>query len=174
MFLTDPERAESCGQAASLRCSEKVSLETPYCGEGDDVFLVCARFRRGSSLPKQNPIYRIGYKRLQRCLWQAQLSRRCSHGSQSGREISLGMDIATIAGFGNYLTETDERILIYLTAHSIGARWLALATAPWIRIDGDNDEVEYERQIFLRGNDCCLPCAIDQVAAQPGKWFIIL
>ena len=173
-FWTEPERAESSGQAASLRCSEKVSLENPYCGEGEDVFLVCARFRLGSSLPKQNPIYRIGYKQLQSCVWQAQLSRRCSHRSQSGREISLGMDIVTIAGFGHCLAETDERILIYLTAHSIGARWLALATAPQIDIEGDNDEVPYERQIFLRGNDCCFQCTIDQVAAQPGKWFIIL
>ena len=170
--VTRTETATACGETTSLRCSEKVTLENPYCGEGDDVFLVCARFGRSTNSPKRNSIYRAGYKRLQHCLWQAQLSRRCSHGSQSGQEIRLGGDTATIAGFG-HLVGTRQRILIYLTAHSIGARWLALATAPH-RYNIDSDEGPDQRQIFLRGNDCCFQCTIDQVAAQPGKWLIIL
>ena len=164
-------RVESCGQVASLRCSRKVTLETPFCGEGDDVFLVCARLRL--ELPgHSHSIPRFGYKQLQNNLWKTHLSRQCSHRSQSGKEITLGMDIATIAGFGN--TPFDERILIYLTAHSIGARWLALATArSTYRASYDNG-VLHERQCFLRGNDCCFQCTIDQVAAEPGKWFVIL
>ena len=168
------EIAERCAQTASLRCSEKVTLETPYCGEGDDVFLVCARFRLASTSLEQKPIYRTGYKQLQRCLWRAQLSRRCSHGSRSGQEITLGMDTATFTGFGVFESRVDDRIMIHLTAHSIGARWLALATAQEREDFRDPDDGQNGRQIFLRGNDCCFQCTIDQVAAQPGKWFIIL
>lgn len=64
---------------------------------------------------------------------------------------------------------------IYLTAHDVGARWLALAMAPWISVSGDCEEdMEDARQILLRRNDCCFQCAIDQAAAQRGRWFIIL
>ena len=168
----DSEIAESCGQVASLRCSRKVSLENPYCGEGDDVFLVCARLR--VDLPEQHhSIHRIGYKQLESHHWKAHLSRRCSHRSQSGNEITLGMDIATIAGFG--YSDARERILIYLTAHSIGARWLGLAMSSLMfHTEISNSVKGPERQILLRGNDCCFQCTIDQVAAQPGKWLIIL
>ena len=174
-FAGDPERAESCGQAASLRCAENVTLDTTYCGEGDDVFLVCARLRIQRAIPGQNPVQRVGYKELQRHLWWAPLSKRCSHGSQVHKNMRLGVGCATIAGFGNYLYKTEERVLVCLTAHSVGARWLAIATIPWLSIIGD-DEVEDvgERQILLRGNDCCFQCAIDQAAAQAGKWCIIL
>ena len=63
-FMTDPERAESYGEAASLRCAEKVTLDSPYCGEGDDVFMVCARLRIHRAIPQQNPVQRVGYKEL--------------------------------------------------------------------------------------------------------------
>ena len=165
-----PERAEGYGKTASLRCSEKVSWDNPYCGEGDDIFLVCARFR---ILTTENPIHRVGYKQLQSNLWLAQLSKRCSHTSQSSKGITLGMDIVTIAGFGNYGERFNERIMIYLTAHSIGARWLALTTPPKT-VSQFGKVSSYERQIFLRGNDCCFQCTVDQVATQPGKWIIIL
>ncbi|CAF9921584.1 hypothetical protein IMSHALPRED_005210 [Imshaugia aleurites] len=172
---TDPERAESCGQVSSLRCAEKVTLDSPYCGEGDDVFVICARLRCHKTVPSQKPVQRVGYKALQKYLWWAQLSNHCTHGSRRDEGIKLAIGCATIAGFGNYLEETDERILIWLTAHSVGARWLALATVYWIRFSGTH-EVEDSglRQILLRRDDCCFQCAIDQAAAQPGKWLIIL
>ncbi|KAL8832356.1 MAG: hypothetical protein Q9191_000312 [Dirinaria sp. TL-2023a] len=168
ILSTDPERAESSGQQASLRCSEKVTFDSPYCGEGDDVFLISARIR----LHRSAAIYRIGYKSLQKCLWSAQISRPCSHGSREHQKITLRSGCVTIAGFGNYLAETAERILICLTAHSIGARWLALSQVPFTAVIEDDPDLH--RQIFLRVNDCCFQCAIDQAAAQPGKWFIIL
>ena len=174
-FATDPERAESCGEAASLRCAEKVTIDSPYCGEGDDVFLVCARLRIHRAIPKQNPVQRVGYKELQRHLWWAQLSKGCSHRSQMHKDIRLAVGCATIAGFGNYLEGIEERILVCLTAHSVGARWLAIATTPWIStIGGSEAEDSAPRQILLRRNDCCFQCAIDEAAAQTGRWFIIL
>ena len=173
-FKTDPQRAESCGQATSLRCSEKVTMDSPYCGEGGDCFLVSARLRVHKATPDQKPVHRVGYKSLQRYLWWAQLSKACSHGSQMRKDIKLGIDCATIKGFGNSLEDTGERILIYLTAHSVGARWLALATIQWITVVMYEGEALGSRQMLLRVTDCCFQCAIDQAAAQPGKWFIIL
>ena len=174
-FNTDPKRVEVCGQTASLRCVEKVAVDSPYCGEGDDVFLVSARLRLHKAVPNQKTIHRVGYKALQKFLWWAKLSERCLHGNRMRNDIKLGIDCATVAGFGNYLEDSSERILIYLTAHSLGARWLALATLQYISV---SNEVEVEasglRQILLRVNDCCFQCAIDQAAAKPGKWFIIL
>lgn len=91
---------------------------------------------------------RIGYKELQRSLWGARASKRCSHGSRSRDEVTLSMGCATISGFGRYLYETDERILITLTAGSIGARWLALTTLPSCSI-WDEEETKYVP--FLKG-----------------------
>lgn len=173
-FKTDPEIAETCGQATSLRCAEKVTLDSPYCGEGEDVFVVSARLRLYKAIPDQKPVHRLGYKALQKYLWWAQLSKRCSHGSRMRDNLKLSIGCATIAGFGNYI-EAEERILIYLTAHSVGARWLALAAVAWINPVGKyGDEEMGERQILLRRNDCCFQCTIDEAAGQPGKWFIIL
>ena len=173
-FKTDPQRAESCGQSTSLRCPEKITMDSPYCGEGGDCFLVSARFRIHNAIPNQKPLHRVGYKALQKYLWWAQLSKACSHGSQMRKDIKLGIDCATIKGFGNYLEDTEERILIYLTAHSVGARWLALATIQRISVGMYEVEALGSRQMLLRVTDCCFQCAIDQAAAQPGKWFIIL
>ncbi|KAI4168984.1 MAG: hypothetical protein LQ343_006015 [Gyalolechia ehrenbergii] len=173
-FMTDPQRAELCGQAVSLRCAEKVNLETPYCGEGEDVFLVSARFRTHPISQTQRSLQRVGYKELQRYLWWAQISRPCHHGSRMSEDVKLAVGCVTIAGYGNYLEDTEERIVISLTAHTVGARWLALASLPWLSVSGDREEGPAVRQMLLRGDDCCLQCAIDQAASVAGKWFIIL
>ena len=84
----------------------------------------------------------------------------------------------TLGGYGNHLEDTDERILVYLTANSAGARWMALLTIPYIGFTGSpayqGSEPEPITQFLLRGDDCCLQCAIDQAAVQPGKWYVIL
>lgn len=176
-FTTEPQRAEICGQTASLHCAQKVTLDSPYCGEGEDVFLICARFRLHRSVLQENSMQRLGYRELHRFLWWAQDTKRCLHRSRPDDSVKLDIDCTTVAGFGNYLhlQENPERILIYLTAHSIGARWIALARIPYTSVIGtEYVELEAERQILLRRNDCCFQCAIDQAAERPGKWFIIL
>lgn len=174
-FLTNPQRAETCGQTASLHCAEKVSLDSPYCGEGEDIFLICARFRFHRRVRQESFIQRVGYRELHNCLWWAQDTKRCSHGSRPNDSVKLSLDCITIAGFGHHLEETQERILIYLTAYSIGARWMALAQIPWTTVIGTENGIDKSvYQILLRRNDCCFQCAIDQAAERPGKWFIIL
>lgn len=176
-FHGDPQKAEACGQTVSLRCCGKVTMGNPLVGEGEDVFLVCVRLYVEESPSKRRSVQRVGYKEFQTYLWKAQFSSRCSHAVRAHEQIKLGAGIATIAGFGNYLYETEERILLYLTAHSTSARWLALAWIEYTSIITDEEEEEEEtgrRQILLRKNDCCLQCTIDQAAAHPGKWFIIL
>ena len=174
-FDTDPERAESCGQVASLRSAHRVTLETPYCEVGEDAFLVCARFRLLLDPPKRSSVQRCGYKELQRCLWWAQISERCSHGSLSHDSITLSVGCATLAGFGNRIDGPDERILIFLTAHNVGARWLTLATLPQVHgVGGGSLIYPGARQFLIRRDNCCFQCVIDQATARPGKWFVIL
>ena len=173
-FVTDPQRAESSGQATYLRCAEKVSMEIPYCGEGGDMFLVSARFRLHRGGQPGNAVQRVGFKALQKYLWWARASRPCKHRGRTSEDIKLTVGCATIAGFGNYLENTDERILIFLTAHSPGARWLALASLPWLTVTEDGEEYEGTRQILLRENDCCYQCVIDEAASHAGRWFVIL
>ena len=174
-FMTNPRGAESCGQSTSLRCSEKVTFDSPYCGEGDDVFVVCARLRLHKAVQNQGSVVRIGYKELETYLWWAQISKHCFHGSRIRDDIKLAVGCATVAGFGNYLEDIDERIIIYHTAHSPGARWLALATIPCTSLTGDVEpEDKGSRQILLRGNECCFQCTIDRAASKSGKWYIIL
>ena len=173
-FRIDPLKAESCGQMTSLRCAEAVSTDTPYCGEGDSVFVVSARFRLHRASHKPKSVHRVGYKKLQRYLWWARTSKRCSHGRGTDRPVRLAVGCATIAGFGNHLVGTTERILIFFTAHDRGARWLALATIPNLSILDDSAKGPAERQILLRGEDCCYQCVIDQAATLQGKWSIIL
>ena len=172
-FSTYAERAESCGQNTSLRCAEKVTLEMPYCGEGEDVFLVSARFRTHLKSQPREAIQRVGYKELQKYLWWSQTSSSCPHGSQSA-DVKLAVGCAAFAGFGHNLNDTEERILVFLTAHNVGARWLALASLPGLDVSGDGEQGPASRQIMLRANDCCYQCVIDQAASVAGKWFIIL
>ncbi len=167
---TEPQKAETCGQATSLRCAQKVTLDVPYCGEGDDNFLVSARFR---TYGLKKSLQRVGYRDLHKCLWRAQLSKGCRHGGRSSADFKLGVGCAAITGFTVHRENIAERILILLTAHSVGARWLGLASIPWLDI-GDDKEGDALRQVLLRSNDCCYQCLIDEAALQAGKWYIIL
>ena len=88
------------------------------------------------------------------------------------KDIKLGIDCASVRGFGHHLY-ADETILIFQTAHSVGARWLALSMAPRMTVRINEEELD-PRQILLRVNDYCFHCAIDQAATQSGEWFIIL
>lgn len=173
-FQTDPILAEVSGQSVSMRCAERVTIERPYCGEGAEVFLVSAKFRRHKVPKGISPIQRLGYRQLQRSLWMAHRTQRCLHHKLTER-VTLPVDCATVEGFGHYLYCVRQRILICLTANNAGARWLALATFPYCSVLGDEEaELIALRQLLLRGHDCCFKCAIDQAAIQPGKWFIIL
>ncbi|MCJ1376106.1 hypothetical protein MMC20_007346 [Loxospora ochrophaea] len=64
-FMTDPWRAEKSGEHATLRCAEKVRLETPFCGEGSDSFAVCARFSFPQIAKGRRSLQRAGYRELQ-------------------------------------------------------------------------------------------------------------
>ncbi|KAL8789499.1 MAG: hypothetical protein Q9213_001112 [Squamulea squamosa] len=61
-IVGNSQRAESCGQETHLRCAEKVTLATPYCGESEEVFLVSARFRLHRQDKAQRVVERVGYK----------------------------------------------------------------------------------------------------------------
>lgn len=174
-FVTEPAKVESRGQTTSLHCAEKVTLDSPYCGEGEDVFVVCARLRLHKAIPKQKLVQLVGYKALQRYLSWAQFSKRCSHAGRLYQEVKLAIGCSTIAGFGHHIEDISDRIVICLTAHSVGARWLSLATFPSVVsiCDSEDEQVADTRRILLGRDDCCLQSVIDQAAAEPGYWFII-
>ena len=169
------DRIEACGQIASLRCLDEITFENPYCGEADMAFILSARFRDSTSTRKyQYPLRpkvssfrrRIGYRELQRSLWFAIIADGCSHVGRSDEAIKLSPGCVTVSGLLSTTRHLDEPIIICLTAHNVGARWMALNDLP--------DSGVYSRHILLRPNDCCFQCVVDQAIMRSGKWFIIL
>ena len=172
MLMTDPEIAEGAGQRASLRCAEKVAFERPLCGEGEDFFFLSARLKRHRNLPAREKVVRFGYRELQKSLWWAHLTTSCNHRARhSGVEIELPPGYTTLQGFGNHLPEYGPRIFVCLTAGDPGARWMALATFPWVSLDEDS---AFPRNVVLRKDDCCFRCALEQAALKPGPLLLIL
>lgn len=171
-FMTEPQKAEASGQQASLRCAQDVSFEKPFCGEGEDIFLVYARLKQHHS-PHEQKVQRIGYRELQKSLWWAHITNKCRHGAQNV-SIELPLGCATLVGFGNYVEDGEERILVCLTAESVGARWLALVAFAWTTVLPMSGSDEIAPRLLLRSENCCFQCAIDQAALKPGKSFLIL
>jgi hypothetical protein len=171
-FMTDPRKAEASGQQASLRCAQEVSFMNPFCGEGEDIFLVYARFKQHCE-PDEQKIQRVGYRELQKSLWWAQITSKCHHGAQN-ISIKLPLGCATLMGFGHHVEDAEERILVCLTADSVGARWLALVSFAWTSTIPLSSPDEGPPHLLLRRKNCCFQCAIDQAALKPGRWFLIL
>lgn len=169
-FTIAPELAEKSGQRASLRCAEKVSFEKALCGEGNDFFLISARFKRHCRLPEIDKILRFGYRELHTSLWWTQLTSSCNHKAQKNSEIDLPVGCVTLGGFGYRTPEVGPSIFICLTSGDSGARWLALATFPWFRARGNLRP----RRILLRREDCCFRCALNQAALNPTPSVLVL
>ncbi|MCJ1226978.1 hypothetical protein MMC12_003633 [Toensbergia leucococca] len=169
---TEPELAAGPGERVTLRCSENVTFDTPYCGEGGDVFFVYCRLKRYHASGCQK-LSKIGYRDLHKSLWWAQVTNACQHRrAQDQDEFELPIGCGTLTGFGHHVMDTEERILICLTAKSIGARWLALLLLPFMNVPGDPDD--QPRRIWIRSSRCCFRCAIDQAALKIGRSFLVL
>ena len=175
-------KAEEAGQIMKLRCAQKASFQRPYVGGIDDTFLITSRISYGplSNGPEQLCLF--GFRELHCSLWWASKTEDCLHPWTESKTMIVPPGCCTIQGFTDGIWNIDERIMILLTSGNIAARWFALATAPWIMINGENvawqntptHEIGNSRQIMLRGSNCCLACAIDQADRVPGKWIIIL
>ena len=161
------EKAEGAGQKASLRCAQKVSFEHPFCGEIEHCFVVFARFKAHEQGRKAR-VSRIGFRELLQDLWCARLTKRCGHRPEQ-ESIDLPVNCATLAGFEPSVLEVDEEKLVALTAGSISARWLALVSfCGVVRSDGTKPAV------FLRDNNCCFQCAMNQCFLETKPSVLIL
>lgn len=68
-----------------------------------------------------------------------------------------------------------ERILICLTAYSVGARWAALYACRLASVRGeDGIEEPHEPRVLLRTSHSCFQCVVDQALTQPGYCLVIL
>ncbi|MCJ1235159.1 hypothetical protein MMC14_003125 [Varicellaria rhodocarpa] len=116
------------------------------------------------------------YRQLQRVLFKIVRPSPCPHWRDPPLETAkLTPQIATVRGFSWSVPEPAEteghRICIVLVKGSRWARWLAIAG---IRGDGDPTTFKPQRQVMLRGDDCCEDCAVNMAADLPGKWVVII
>ena len=175
LMNTEPAVAEEAGQQASLRCAEKVSVEKPICGENGEYFVVGARLRRHGQVPKHEKIIHVGYRWLSTVLWSVRLTNSCRHREKKkDMTLTLPVTFVTLEGFGACLPMTDASNYVCLTATNLGARWFAVATfTGQDPADLDDPDGAYLR-LFLRRQDCCFSCAIEQVSVVPGCTALIL
>ena len=162
------QKVEGAGQQASLRCAEKVSFANPFCGELTNSFVVFACITHHTRRGKRSS--RIGFRDLQESLWCTSLLKRCRHGIQKDSSVKLPMNCATFAGFEEHIVTLNEGRLICLTAGSISARWLALASFYGALACDETRQFA----LLLRDENCCFQCAIDQLALEPKFAILIL
>ncbi|KIW89581.1 uncharacterized protein Z519_09737 [Cladophialophora bantiana CBS 173.52] len=116
---------------------------------------------------------RMRHSEMHENLWNTHLTPKCSHRHRNERKqanIKLGPDAAAVLGFSERHTHDEilpERIIILLTKGDAYVRWLAIWHAC-------ADAGDTGRKIMLRGDKCCESCALDYVASQQGKWYLIL
>lgn len=160
--------AGHAGDAVSLRCADQVSLGRPLYGEKDDSWVVTLQMQ---VVKRNEPAHlytrRTGYAELFTALWLACRTEPCNHNITSA---TLEHRCCAVSGFGDVGLELDHRIVLCLTANNPMARWRALVAISRSR----QVEKDLSRGVLLRGNDCCLQCAIDQVSRKGGSWFIVL
>ena len=156
---------ERACNVAELRCTNRVSRWRSLYGDRDDAFIVTLRLADHIS-DDYSVVRRTGYAEFYIALWQTHITAKCGHPPVSLAEVSevrLPAGCSTVSGFGDQ-SECDGKLTLCLTVHHNAARWRGLiATADTA-----------DTHVCLRRNDCCFPCAIDQVAKRPGKWFVIL
>jgi hypothetical protein len=121
-----------------------------------------------------------GFRAMQDHLWYTFSTPQCHHdglsrgpratNNTSGRAIKLGPDATVVLGLPT-ATEASipEKIIVYLTVGQSAIRWLAVMNAVSTRLSSKG-----WREVMLRTEHCCEECALDHVAAQPGKWILIL
>ena len=68
--------------------------------------------------------------------------------------------------------DEPPRGLICLTAKNIVARWRALLAIAYQRDAKGMDPIT--QRVFLRGNDCCITCAMNFALATDDDWALVV
>ena len=154
---------DGAGDTALLSRSRRVHFQPSLCGDREDTFIVTVRLT--DRVGTHTSIRRTGYREFYWSLCNVNRTKRCKHPSKQFDKVFLSPGCSTVEGFRDG-SEHDGKITICLTSGNRVARWRAvIATA---------SDPPQNARICLRGRDCCYACAIDLVAQEPGKWFLIL
>ncbi|KAL2060836.1 hypothetical protein VTL71DRAFT_8888 [Oculimacula yallundae] len=165
----DWQRINSAGDKIRLSCANDVVLGRAMYGEHRDTFIVSLRMIYQDR--DTTCIRRVGYYELYSALWMVQKTTSCNHSSQSQSEVVLPSGSLTISGFNDFeLPDYHERLRVCMTANQDIARWrVLLAIVSGRRQAGQKDEY-----VMLRGDDCCLKCALDQASLRPNPCILVL
>ena len=176
-FTENWKPVEKAGEWAHLRCMDDVEFGRPRCGEYQHLFLVTLPVQQcchDKPDLEQSDITHFGFRHMHRAVWRSTKSEPCDHSVDVNQKLRSPPGCKTMSNIcsGNY-DESYPKVTICLTAHHTAGRWRALCQVALLCGDKDEEEA-YGAHILLRGDDCCFSCAIDQVAARPGRSFIIL
>lgn len=171
------ELVEKGGDLATLRCADDVELGRPRCGEYKHLFMFTLRVQPRhleTQNLEQKGVTHLGFRHMHRAVWRSKKSEPCDHQVDEREQVQLPPGCQTMRNIcsGGY-EGSFHKVTICLTAHRRAARWRALCEVADLCGDRGQEEV-YGAQNLLRGDDCCFACAIDQVAASPGRSFVIL
>lgn len=155
------------GDVASLKCVTVMKFGSPLIGERGNSFMVTLRLEVQSADEDYTPVARTGYAEMWRALWSVRNTKSCEHVPRIGDKITIEPDCMTISRFEGLTTESNAgRVVIFLTACNLAARWNALCKASY------SDSGNY--QVLLRGEDCCFKCAVEQAICKEGKCYLVL
>ena len=171
------EPVERAGEWATLRCADDVEFGRPRCGEYKHLFmctLPVQQRRLENKILERDDITHFGFRKMHRAVWRSIKSDPCDHPVDFDRKLRLPPGCMTMSNIcsGGY-EESYPKVTVCLTARHPAGRWRALCQVAMLCGDKYEEEA-YNALILLRGDDCCFSCAVDQVAARPGRSFIIL
>jgi hypothetical protein len=181
---TIPWRKEAgAGESITLGCKTPGTFGNALIGESRDSFSVTVQLH--ASLSKDyaeegvvqrigrtgESVRRTGYNELHHALWMVHKSLPCEHQRlRNQKKVVLDPGCLAISGFNPaYYKEPLRKLIINLTADNTVARWRALLS--FLSLQGEGFDYF---PVFLRGEDCCLQCAIDQAFQELGGSYLVL
>lgn len=171
------ESVERAGEWATLRCMDDIKFGRPRCGEYKHLFMFTLPVQQcfdEEGNPERNESTHFGFRWMHRAVWRSIKSESCDHPANADEKLRLPPGCVTMRNIcsGGY-EDSYPKVTICLTANHAVGRWRALCQVAMLC--GEKSEKEaYGAHILLRGDDGCFSCAVDQVAARPGRSFIIL
>ena len=171
----------------NLRRPSPFKFGTPYIGEDQDAFMVDLHIlefiAKDLTALVGNTCY-TGYAQFSQALWTTTCTTSCLHKHYATDEqclVRVNDACRVLSHFGGAKTPfinephlaEHGRIFICLTAGNRAARWRALIA---ILSYQDQARAKMGQSSFtlLRREDCCCACAVEQVSAKKGKWFLVL
>ena len=165
------------GDKIKLSRLSNVRQDKSFCGERGDAFVVSLRYldtyQEDNSNDIKTNICRTGFNEMYHALQACTRTTPCNHIPDPNAEIMLPKGCIAAADVLSPIEYTaDADVYICLTARNKHARWRAL-----IGIEHIARKLRYERDprdrtylpVFLRGQDCCLQCALDQTLAYESR-----